>query len=231
MIRNFWPIASVALLILASTARADTMFTLTDGGSCCGTGTFATVVLHVVDADTVQVTETLTTGDVWAISGAGESLGFNVDESFSFVVGSFSSGFGPGAAPAKASPFSDFSSGVDCTVSSICGSGTNKTFSGELQFEVTNAGGLTPSDFTNSSGDYFASDIGVPKGEGKFSTGNVAGDTSGTPSSVPEPASMFLLFTVAACCLWQFKRGLPFFPGTLACAPHTAINRDLKSEN
>jgi hypothetical protein len=191
---------AMALVVLASTAKADLSFTLNDGGSCCTSGPFPTVTLHAINADTVQLTETLPTGDVWAITGAGESLGFNLDESFTFVAGSFSSGFGVGAAPAKASPFPYLSDGVDCTVSSICGKGTSKNFNGVLQFEVTNAGGLTPLDFTNSSGDYFASDIGVPKTGGGFSTGNVATDTPGTFAATPEPGSVVLLFTVLMFC-------------------------------
>jgi hypothetical protein len=193
-------------------AQADIMYTLDNGGSCCSGAPFATITLKAINADTVQVTEVLSAGNVWAITGAGESLGFNVDETFSFVAGSFSNGFGIGAAPSKASPFANFSAGVDCTDSAVCGNGTSKKFAGELQFEITNASGLTPLDFTNSSGEYFASDIGVPKAGGGFSTGNVATDTPGTTtpptqlSAVPEPGSIILFGTILGAVVTGLRK-------------------------
>jgi hypothetical protein len=206
-------LAPIALVLMGLPAHADIMFTLNDGGSCCSGGQpFATVTLKAIDANTVQVTEDLTPGYVWAVSGAGESLSFNVDKIFTFVPASFSTGFGPGTAPYKASPFSDFSAGVNCTVSAVCGSGTSAQFAGELQFEITNASGLTPSDFTNSSGEYFASDIGIPRVTGGgFTTGNVAtnipGTTTRTGSEVPEPGSIVLFGTILAGIVTGVRKG------------------------
>ena len=179
-------------------ARADMIYTLNLGGSCCGTGPFGTITLHTVDADTVMVTETLAAGDVFAVSGAGKSLAFNIDEAFTIVAGSLTTGFTSGSSTSS-SPFGNFSSFVDCTSSAVCGNGTSPPqFSGPLSFSVFNAAGLTTADFiANAGGDFFASDIGVPKTGGGFNTGNVASNSgvqqSPPPPTAPEPGSMILL--------------------------------------
>ncbi|HEY3835262.1 MAG TPA: PEP-CTERM sorting domain-containing protein, partial [Bryobacteraceae bacterium] len=152
--------------------------------------------LTSVNADTVMVKETLASGEVFAVSGAGKSLAFNIDEAFTIVAGSLTSGFTSGSSTSS-SPFGSFSSFVDCTSTTVCGNGTSPpTFSGPLSFEVFNAAGLTPSDFISNGTAFFASDIGVPKTGGGFNTGNVASDSGvslAPPPSTPEPSTMILL--------------------------------------
>jgi hypothetical protein len=192
-----------------SMAHADVIYTF-DQGVCCGTGPFATLVLHSIDANTVQVTETLTTGNVFAFS-AGEPLDFNLDKAFSIVAGTLSAGFSLGGADTP-NPFPSFSSSIVCTSPCIYGNGTSPpTFSGPLTFEVQNLGGLSPSDFIASvdkTGSYFfTTDVGAPKVGGGFNTGNVAA-LAGTVQAgppVPEPSSMFLYATGLLALMWSRK--------------------------
>jgi hypothetical protein len=198
VLKSHLPLLGVALLGVASLARADMIYTLNLGGSCCGAGPFGSITLHSVDADTVMVTETLIPGNVFAVSGAGASLEFTVNEAFTYVPGSLTTGFTSGSG-GSASPFGSFGSFVDCTSTSVCGNGTSPPqFGGPLSFEITNAGGLSASNFVaNAGGDFFASDIGVPKTGGGFTTGNVASNSgvsqSPPPPGAPEPSTMILL--------------------------------------
>jgi len=189
----------LGLMSLMPLAHADVIYTFDQGGSCCGTGIFATLTLHSVDADTVMVTETLTPGNVFAFTGAGSALDFNIDKSFSIVPGTLTTGFSLGGSDSP-SPFPSFTSSISCTSPCIFGSGSSApNFFGPLSFEVTNPTGLSTSDFVASTGGvFFASDIGIPKNNG-FTTGNV-GALAGLPHDppppgVPEPSSMILLAT------------------------------------
>jgi len=190
---------SVVVAVQVPAAKADLMFNLDLGGSCCTGGPFATVTLHQVNSTTVQVTETMLGGDVFAgTPPPAQSLAFDVDKSFTYVAGTLTTGFTTGT-NASEPPFGSFPFFVDCTDGTVCGNGTSPpTFSGPLTFEVTNATGLLATDFvkTGPTGYYFASDIGQPKAGGGFNTGSVATSTPGTPSSVPEPTSILLLVTV-----------------------------------
>src|ERR1039458_10698051 len=53
-------------------------FTLTSGGSCCGTGDFGTIKLTQTSSTLVTVVETLASGVDFAGTGAGDSLGFDL---------------------------------------------------------------------------------------------------------------------------------------------------------
>src|ERR1051325_8117265 len=185
-----------AVMFLASTARANMIFVLDQGGSCCGSGLFATVTLKDIDANTIQVTETLSSGEIFTVTGAGNSLAFNVDKSFTYVPGSLTPGFSTGVNDTS-SPFGAFSSFVTCSDSSVCGTGASVPhFSGPLTFTISSITGLSDNDFVaNSGGYYFASDIGIPSASGIYTTGNVAAilGTPQTPTSTPEPGSMALL--------------------------------------
>jgi hypothetical protein len=187
------------------------IYTLNSGGTCCGTGPFGSITLHSIDADTVMVTETLTSGDVFAVSGAGASLEFNVNEAFSYVPGSLTTGFTSGS-NGTASSFGSFGFFVDCTSSLVCGNGTSPPqFTGPLSFEIYSAAGLTAANFvSNTNGYFFASDIGVPKTGGGFSTGDVAsnlGVSQSPPPSTPEPSTMIML-TVGSLALLLVRKRL-----------------------
>jgi hypothetical protein len=206
MLVRYLSLGCFLLMGLTSAARADLTYTFDNGGSCCGTGPFGTVLLHVIDADTVKVTETLGAGEVFAVGGAGNSLSFNVDEAFTYVPGTLTAGFTTGTS-GKASPFGTFGAFVECGPT-VCGNGTSPPeFSGPVTFELTNATGLTPADFISNGSAFFAADIGVPKAGGGFSTGNVAADKA---PAVPEPKGTVFLFTSGlAVALWMFKKRLP----------------------
>jgi hypothetical protein len=191
---------SIAVSIQAPAAKADLLFNLDLGGSCCTGGPFATVTLHQVNSTTVQVTETMLGGDVFAgTPPPAQTLGFDVDKSFTYVAGTLTTGFTTGT-NASEPPFGSFPFFVDCTDHSVCHNGTGPpVFTGPLTFEIQNTGGLLTSDFiaTTPGGYYFASDIGQPKAGGGYNTGSVATSTPGTNlSTVPEPSSILLLVTV-----------------------------------
>jgi len=186
------------LMSLLPLAQADIIYTFDQGGSCCGTGIFATLSLHAVNANTVEVTETLSAGNVYAFTGTGRTLEFNIDKPFTIVDGTLTAGFSLSGADSP-SPFPNFTSSIICTAPCIYGNGTSAPeFLGPLSFQVTNAGGLTPADFVSSTGGiFFTSDIGVPTTGGRFSTGNVAAsigiETRGAPPpDVPEPSTILL---------------------------------------
>jgi hypothetical protein len=188
------------VFLSVSLARADVIFTLNQSQSN-GSGPFATILLHELgDGITVQVTETLFPGEVFA-HASGETLEFNVDVPVSYVPAFFPSGFTTGVND-TASPFGTFSNFISCIP--ICGNGTSPPqYSGPLTFQVFNSAGLRISDFIpNGSGYYFASDIGVSDGKGGFNTFNVATSVPGVPGpppNVPEPTSVVLIATGLAC--------------------------------
>jgi len=182
---------AVCVAVLVPAAHADS-FTL-DYSASNGSGPFGTVDLTSIDANTVQVTLTLTSGEVFAVTGAGAgALGFSVDKSYTLVSSpALTSGFSlstPGTY-SFASSIGDFTSVITC---SSCGNGTSPpNYSGPVTFQITNAGGLSISDFiTNKGGYMFASDIGSPDGQGGFNTFVVGG---GPSTSVPEPGTLSML--------------------------------------
>jgi hypothetical protein len=177
-----------------------------------GTGPFGTILLHELgDGKTVRITETLQPGEVFA-DASGKTLEFNINEDFSYVPGTLPLNFTTGTND-TANPYGTFSSWVSCRP--VCGSGTSSpTYSGPLQFEITNAMGLTISNFVKSSvksgdGFYFASDIGTPNGQGGFNTFLVSTSATTTqqapPPSTPEPGSFVLLAGGLGVGMW-FRR-------------------------
>jgi hypothetical protein len=192
---------AVFLAVLVPAAHADSVTNL-DFSASNGTGPFGTVTLHVIDADTVKVTVDLGT-NVFAVTGAGAgALGFDVDKTYSLVAATLTTGFT--LEPVTASPGSygfasgigDFTSDVECTV---CGNGTSTPNRSTFSMELTNPGGLTPSDFVSNGSFLFASDIGAScvGQEGCPSSGfNTfpAGDDGKTPPvNSPEPSTSMLL--------------------------------------
>src|SRR5689334_793906 len=75
-----------------------TLITLNQS-QCCGSGPFGTVsVVQGANSNTVNVTVTLTAGEVFANTGAGDALGFDVNKAFTLVPGSLTAGFNLGGA-------------------------------------------------------------------------------------------------------------------------------------
>lgn len=175
--------------------------------SGCGTAPFGTVTVSSVTADEVSVTLTLAKGEIFARTGAGDSLLFDLSgnpdititniapTSPAFTVVRSTSG-----GSIKAGGTGTWEYAVDCTG---CGSGTSKpTSAGPLSFDITDVTGISPGSFVvNDKSYYFAADIMGTTGN----TGDVAAPaltststSSGTPTSTPtaavaEPATLAVL--------------------------------------
>jgi hypothetical protein len=178
-------------------AAADLIFPLAiDGCSSPGCGStaippFGNITLHQVNADTVQVTETLFSGVKFVATGAGDSIVFDTDKSV--TLSNITSGFSKDNSnpPIHVGFFGDFNLGIVCNVPSGCGHGGSNPNPGPLVFDVANAGGLLLTDFVaNPGGYYFASDI-INTNTDSRPTGNVGSNLSTT--ATPEPASFALL--------------------------------------
>ena len=184
--------------------RADLIFNLdqTAISGFSNGNTYATVRLTQIDADTVGITETLGSGEVYAVTGAGKSLDFTIDKPFSYVAGSVSSGFTAYSIGASAAGYGSYGSYVECT---SCGSGTSSPrYSGPLSFQVQNAGGLLLTDFVaNGSGYYFASDVGLSTGGDSYSTGNIA---SREDAETPEPSAVVLVSAGSGLLLVKLRK-------------------------
>jgi hypothetical protein len=170
-----------------------TTFTFTcSSTSNCNAGPFGTVsVVQGADANTVNVTETLAAGEVFANTGAGSALSYTLDKTATVVANSLSAGFTASGAN-NASPFGNFGYTIVC---SSCGSGTSSPqYTGPVTFSLYSATGLTAADFiVSSKGYYFAADIGLPDGT-RFTTGNVASKTA-DPTTTPEPGTWVMLLS------------------------------------
>lgn len=191
----------VALALMAvSGAGANTIFTLDHDGctGTCGLGPFATVTLVQTAANAIEVTEVLAISEVFAGTGAGQALEFNVRSPV--VITDLTAGFSVGPSRAEASAFGDFMYSVRCTA---CRGGKLSNPSGPLSFTIISPIGLSIADFLpNDRGYYFASDIRGKNGR----TGNVASSSgvysppyTGPPGDgtlqqgVPEPMTGLLI--------------------------------------
>jgi PEP-CTERM motif len=175
-------------------AAADLSFTLDVDGCSSGCGSpgippFGTILLHQVDANTVQVTETLAPGVEFVNTGAGEAIVFTTDKPV--TLSNISSGFTQDPASSiSVGFFGTFNHGIIC---SGCGPGGSSPLPGPLTFQATDGGTLSVTDFiANAGGYFFASDIINRNKTSGANTGNVGANR------VPEPASLMILGTALA---------------------------------
>ena len=191
--------ALVCLATLVPSAHADLMSTLTVNGcsSGCGSGPYGTVSVTSVDNNTVQVTLTLSSLEIFAKSGAGSPFGYNLDKSATLVAGSLTTGFATAGSKGFAGGLGTFTSTLTCTG---CGNGTSPPqISGPVSFQLFNATGLTSDDFVaNAAGYFFGADVGVENASGTVVGTGVVGANSvtTTTSAVPEPGSVILFGTM-----------------------------------
>jgi hypothetical protein len=210
-------VAGSALLIAASAGATPITFDLDQGslGNPALTHYGVVSLDQGADTNTVHVNLDLDPGVIFAVSGAGDALTFNVTGAISIL--NITSGFGIGPAPDSSAPFGAFLASVTCTTG--CGNGTSPPQNpGPLDFDVVRATGLSPTDFiANAGGFFFASDIGAPK-PGGFDTGNVAADNANItiqctpgvdcvePFPVPEPSTLAMFGLGLFGLGWMLRR-------------------------
>jgi PEP-CTERM motif-containing protein len=199
---------AIVLGMFASTtpAQADT-FTLTSchlsGG--CGTATsFGTVTL-TQSGTSVNFDVVLDSGNRFVETGAGgdslfifndtlsgttiTNISATLDGSTVTIPGGLSGS--TNVAPFQADGTGDFTARVFCTDSSQCSGGSTPNIN-DLHFTVTNAT-LAQLETTNANGNFFVADILC----GETGCGGLTGpvDVSTPPTTVPEPATLFLVGT------------------------------------
>ncbi len=187
-----------AMAAAALTAQANTStFTLDQDGcsGTCGLSPFGTVVITDMGSGAdayVLVTETLTAGDEYVRTGAGDALEFQLSKAATSIT-DLTAGFSTTSGSQTASTFGSFSNGIFC---SGCGNGASNPLAGPLSFRLY---GVTTADFiANADGNYFASDILGSNGK----TGNVG--SAGTPinqssvTATPEPRTIVLFLSALA---------------------------------
>lgn len=209
-IRTFVAAAAIAALMAglgyAPQASADVItysLTTDDCTGGCGTAPFGTVTVSSISSTEVSVNVTLAAGEVFAVSGAGHALAFDLTGNPTISISGLTSGFSATSTASgqtlHADGTGDWQYSIDCT---SCGGGTSPpTNAGPLNFDITVASGITPESFIqNGEGLFFSVDIGSgctgsPLGN-CTSTGDV-GATTGIPSNgpptVPEPSSLSIL--------------------------------------
>lgn len=200
--KNYIAALGVAALALVSSnvVLADTVTytdSLQNGNICTGCGPFGIVTVSTVagHANEISVGLTLTAGEVFASTGAGSALLFNIANNPTLSVSNLTAGFSFHQTSTHADGSGNWNTYIFCDV---CGSGTSPPQnSGPISFILSVASGtLAPSSFVTNNNHYlFASDIGVPKGTSPqtYFTGDVV--TSGPLTPVPLPAAAWLLLS------------------------------------
>lgn len=179
---------------LASTVTYTT--SLQGGNMCTGCGPFGTISVAGISghANELSVSLTLDPKEVFASTGAGAALLFDISGNPTLAVTSLlPTGFSFHQQNTHADGSGNWNTFIECDV---CGSGTSPPqSSGPISFILSvSSGTLTPDSFVkNNSGFLFASDIGVPNGSGGFFTGDVV--TTGPLTPVPLPAAAWLLIS------------------------------------
>jgi hypothetical protein len=175
-------------------AQASTItYTLNLDGcsSGCGAPPYGSVQLDDgSNSGTVTVTLTLAPDIVFAGSGAGDALEFNLANpavAGLSITPADTLNYDLGPAPNTASAFGEFTNSIACIT---CQGGQAGNPPGPLVFTVTATGGISLSDFVaNSGGYFFASDIAALL-PGGTKTGNVAASDPGVLA--PEPSTILL---------------------------------------
>lgn len=196
---------AVAASLMAGTlpALADIVTyttSLQSGNMCSGSncGPYGTISVSNLSSDELSVVLTLTSGEVFAKTGAGAALMFDISGNPTLSVMSLlptGYSFQQNPTPIQADGSGTWYDYISCD--SACGSGTSPPqSSGPIDFDFTlkSDAPITPLSFVdNSKGYLFASDIGIPNGSGGYYTGDVV--TTGPLTPVPLPASAWLLLT------------------------------------
>lgn len=173
-------------------------------GGGCGAPPYGSVLLDDGgNSGTVTVTLTLGQNIVFAGTGAGDALEFNLSDPSAdglTITPTDTTNFDLGPAPDNASTFGSFTNSITCTT---CSGGNSGNPPGPLVFTVTSTDGVSLSDFVaNSGGYFFASDIAALL-PGGTKTGNVAADG---PDLIPTPEPATLLLTLGGFSLLGLAR-------------------------
>lgn len=201
MLKRILLLSSALLLAsAASSARADTIFTLDQNfTACCGTVPAGTVTLH--QNGTNDVTVTVQLANEYSFRTAPDANHVGLDFDLSGVSGTIAAAnfmSGPqaqtfsflGAGTYSAPPFGNFEYAVKCTT---CSTGAPANPTQMLSFDLTGTG-LTESSFVSNGNAYFALDvIGYLNCGKSCGTGNVGASNPGTVT--PEPSSLVLFGT------------------------------------
>ncbi len=168
----------IAFILNGLPAMADSVTyttSLQSSNMCTGCGPFGTVTVSTISGhpNEVSVSLTLTPGEVFANTGAGAALLFDVQGNPTMTVSGLASAFSfvQPASPIMADGSGQWNTEILCDV---CGSGTSPPQdSGPINFILAvSSGTLAPSSFmTNNKNALFASDLGVPNVGGIFYRG------------------------------------------------------------
>jgi hypothetical protein len=162
-----------------------------------GPGPYGAVKVTTISPTSVSVDLTLAAGEIFAVSGAGEALLFDIAANPAITVSGLTTGFTAHVATGQsihADGTGNWQYSIECTG---CGNGTGAPrLSGPLDFVITLASGIKPSSFISNGSVFFATDIGVPDAHGNFgdnSTGDVGAPSSSGGIPTPEPTSLVLV--------------------------------------
>jgi len=187
-------VAVVGLLAAPAAAASTVTYTtsLQSGNMCTGCGPFGMVAVSAVagQPDEISVTLTLDPGEVFAKTGAGAALLFDIAGNPTLtLISVMPSGYSFHHTTTHADGSGSWNSYIFCD---ICGTGTSPpTQSGPITFVLSSTGPLTASSFVTNGTYLFASDLGVPNGAGGFFTGDVV--SAGPMTPVPLPLPLWLL--------------------------------------
>lgn len=192
--------AAIAMSYVPAASAATAVYDLTQSfcSSSCGSGPFGTVTVTSVSSTEVHVSVVLAPSEVFAVTGAGSALLFDLAGNPTISISGLTPGFTASGTASGQSTHAGgtgyWQYGISCTA---CGNGTSAPrYSGPLSFNITVPGGITPASFVqNGKSLFFATDIGVLNATGGgFSTGDV-----GAVRPVPLPAAAWLLVSGLAC--------------------------------